>query len=157
VPIVQDGSQPIQIFGSSLVGTRYGTPGLLALFAEVTGTDTCRSAGVFACFVLIQTGLGLTLLARVLRVGPILSICSGLFGVIAGWSPEILKIGSWDHLLFLSFLPFALLRIRLSAFRTCRTPEYWDLDFASVLLSIPIPKGLRCVALFTCRSLFGDC
>jgi hypothetical protein len=141
VPIVQDGSQPIQTFGASMVGSRYGTSGLLALFAEVTGTDTCRSAGVFAFFVLIQTGLGLALLARALRVGPILSICSGLFGVIAGWSPEILKIGSWDHLLFLSFLPFALLRIRLSAFRTCRTPGILGLGLCLGATIYSYPEG----------------
>jgi hypothetical protein len=41
-------------------------------------------------------------------------------GVTIGWAPEILKIGNWDQVLFLSFIPFVLLRIRLSAFQTSR-------------------------------------
>src|ERR1700720_2009034 len=84
--------QPILRIGSLFMGTRYGTPGLLALFAEITQTDTCRSAGGYAFFVLLQTGLGCSLLARSLRAGPVLALGAGLFGVAIGWVPEILKI-----------------------------------------------------------------
>jgi hypothetical protein len=141
VPIVQNGSQLLQSYGAFVNGTRYGTPGLLALLAEVTGTDTCRSASIFAFLILIHTGSGLALLARTLRVGPLLSIGTGLFGVVAGWSQEILKIGSWDHFLFLSFLPFALLRIRLSAFRTCRAPGILGLGLCLGATIYCYPEG----------------
>src|ERR1700722_2848608 len=45
--------QPILCIGSLFMGTRYGTPGLLALLAEITRTDTCRSAGGYAFLVLV--------------------------------------------------------------------------------------------------------
>jgi hypothetical protein len=114
------GLQPILSFGRDLMGTRFGTAGLLALFAEISGTDPCRSASIFACLVLVQTGLGFTLLARMLRAGSVLSLGAGLFGLAIGWVPEILKVGNWDQVLFVSFVPFILLRIRLSTFQTSR-------------------------------------
>jgi hypothetical protein len=118
--VVKDGSQPILSFGANLMGTRYGTSSLLALFSAVTGSDTCRSANLFAFFLLLQSGFGFTLLARLYGVGPILSLCAGLYGLAIGWVPEILKIGNWDQVLFLSFLPFIVLRLRLLMFPTSR-------------------------------------
>ena len=120
VAAIGAGLQPILSYGRVLMGTRYGTAGLLAFFAETSGTDPCRSAGIYAFLVLVQTGLGLTLLARIFGVGRILSLCTGLFGVSIGWAPEILKVGNWDQILFLSFLPFILLRIRFATFQTSR-------------------------------------
>ena len=67
VPAIGAGLQPILSFGRSLMGARYGTAGLLALFAEISGTDPCRSASIYAFLILVQTGLGFTLLARALR------------------------------------------------------------------------------------------
>jgi hypothetical protein len=118
-PVVS-GSQPILSFGANLMGTRYGTSSLLALFSAVTGTDTCRSANLFAFFLLVQSGFGFTLLARFYGAGPILSLGAGLNGLAIGWVPEILKIGNWDQVLFLSFVPFIVLRMRLLMFPTSR-------------------------------------
>jgi hypothetical protein len=46
MPAVGAGLQPIVSFGRNLMQERYGTAGLLALFAETSGTDPCRSAGI---------------------------------------------------------------------------------------------------------------
>ena len=128
VRVVNDGSQPILNFGANLMGTRYGTAGLLALFSAVTGTDTCRSANIFAFFLLVQIGFGFTLLARVHGAGPILSVCAGIYGLAIGWVPEILKIGNWDQVLFLSFVPFMVVRMWLAMFPTSRWHSIpsWD-------------------------------
>jgi hypothetical protein len=139
--VPSDGSQPILSFGASLMGTRYGTGGLLALFSTVTGTDSCRSANLFAFFVLVQTGFGFTLLARVLGAGPILSRCAGIYGLAVGWVPTILKIGNWDQLLFLSFISFIVLRIRLLTFPTSRWHSIVALGLCLSAGAFAYPEG----------------
>ncbi len=140
-PAIGAGLQPILSFGRHLMGTRFGTPGLLALFAEISGTDPCRSASIYACLVLVQTGLGFTLLARNLRAGPLLSLGAGLFGLAIGWVPEILKIGNWDQVLFVSFVPFILLRIRFSTFQTGRRPGILALGLCLGAAAFAYPEG----------------
>jgi hypothetical protein len=108
-------SDLVQQFGAILMRTRFATPGLLALIAEINGTDTCRSAAIFALLVLLHAGLGCSLLSRALGAGRLLSVCSGIFAITVGWLAEILKIGNWDQFLFVSFVPFVLLRLRLAA------------------------------------------
>ena len=139
--LVNEGTQPILRFGASLMGTRYGTSSLLALFSALTGTDTCRSANLFAFFLLLQSGLGFTLLARVYGAGPILSLCAGLYGTAIGWVPEILKIGNWDQALFLSFLPFIILRIRLVLFPTSRWRSIVTLGLCLGAGAFAYPEG----------------
>ena len=69
-PAIGAGLQPILSFGRSLMGARYGTAGLLAFFAEISGTDPCRSASIYAFLILVQTGLGLlSLRGSSVRVG----------------------------------------------------------------------------------------
>ena len=142
LPPIGAGLQPILSFGRHLMGTRFGTAGLLALFAEISGTDPCRSASAYACLVLFQTGLGFTLLARALRAGPLLSLGAGLFGVVMGWVPEILKIGNWDQVLFVSFVPFILLRIRFSTFQTSRMPGILALGLCLGAATFCYPEGV---------------
>jgi hypothetical protein len=141
VPVLSDGAQPVLSFGSALMGTRYGAPGLLALFAEIARTDTCRSAGIFAFLVLCHFGFGCVLLARTLRAGPILSLGAGLFGVTIGWAPEILKIGNWDQALFVSLIPFAICRIRLLAFPTSRFSGVLGLGLCMAAAVFAYPEG----------------
>jgi hypothetical protein len=141
LPAMGAGLRPILSFGRHLMGARYGTAGLLAFFAEISGTDPCRSAGIYACLVLVQTGLGFVLLARTLGVGPLLSLGAGLFGVAIGWVPEILKIGNWDQLLFVSFVPFILLRIRFSTFQTSRRPGILALGLCLGAAAFAYPEG----------------
>jgi hypothetical protein len=141
VPVISDGSQPVLSFGAFLTGTRYATAGLLALFAEVSRTDTCRSAAIFAFVVLLQIGFGFALLARIFGAGPVLSLSAGLFGVTLGWAPEILKIGNWDQVLFVSFIPFALLRFRFSAFQTSRSHGILGLGLCLGAATFAYPEG----------------
>ena len=140
--LVDDGTQPILRFGANLMGTRYGTPSLLGLFSALTGTDTCRSANLFAFFVLLQSGFGFTLLARVYGAGPILSLCAGLYGLAIGWVPEILKVGNWDQALFLSFLPFIILRIHLVLFPTSRWRSIVTLGLCLGAGAFAYPEGI---------------
>ena len=111
------------------------------MFAEISGTDTCRAAGIWAFLVLVQTGLGFTLLARSLSAGRIISVCAGIFGVGVGWSPEILKIGNWDQILFLSFIPFVLVRIRYSMFQTSRKLGVLALGLCLAATAFAYPEG----------------
>ncbi len=136
------GFQLILSIGSLFFGTRYGTSSLLALLAEISQTDTCRSAPIYAFMVLVQTGVGFTLLARALRAGPLLSLGAGLFGVAMGWVPEILKIGNWDQVLFVSFIPFILLRIRFLTFQTSRMPGILALGLCLGAAVFAYPEGL---------------
>jgi hypothetical protein len=138
---ISGGSQPILSIGSLFMGTRYGTAGLLALFAEISRTDTCQAASIFACVVLVQTGLGFTLLARALRAGPLLSLGAGLFGVAIGWVPEILKIGNWDQVLFVSFIPYILVRIRFLSFQTSRKSGVFALGMCLGATVFVYPEG----------------
>ncbi len=141
VNALSDGSQPVLSFGSALMGTRYGTAGLLALFAEIARTDTCSSAGIFAFLVLCHVGFGFILLARALGSGPILSLGAGLFGVTIGWAPEILKIGNWDQILFVSLIPFTLFRIRLLVFPTSRISGVLGLGVCMAAAIFSYPEG----------------
>ena len=141
VPVISDGSQPVLSYGSALMGTRYATPGLLALFAKIVRTDACRSASIEAFLVLCHFGFGVVLLARALRAGPILSLGAGLFGVTIGWAPEILKIGNWDQVLFLSLIPFAILRIRLLTLPTGRWPGILALGLCMGAAVFVYPEG----------------
>ena len=141
VPPVGAGLQPIVTFGRHLMGARFGTAGLLALWAEVSGTDPCRAAGIYAALILVQTGLGFGLLARNLGAGRLFSLGAGFFGVTIGWAPEILKIGNWDQVLFLSFIPFALVRIRLLTFQTSRMSGIMGLGLCLGAMALTYPEG----------------
>jgi hypothetical protein len=141
VTVISDGSQPVLSYGSALMGTRYGTAGLLALFAEITRQDTCRSGAIFAFLMFCQIGFGFTLLARQLRAGPMLSLGAGMFGVAIGWAPEILKIGNWDQILFISFIPFVLCRIRLLCLTTSRTSGVVGLGVCLAAAMFTYPEG----------------
>jgi hypothetical protein len=161
VPPVGAGLQPIVSFGRSLMGARYGTAGLLALFAEISGTDPCRAAGIYAFLIVVQVGLGFTLLARMLGAGRILSLSAGLYGVLMGWVPEILKIGNWDQVLFLSFIPFGLIRMRFLAFQTSRTAGVLSFGLCLGAMTFIYPEGLAVsgviyLPVFIWRLLKGD-
>jgi hypothetical protein len=141
IRLLSDGSQPVLSFGSGLIGSRYGTAGLLALFAEISKTDTCQAAEIFAFLVLCQIGFGFALLARALRAGPILSLVAGLFGVMLGWAPEMLKIGNWDQVLFVSFIPFAICRIKLLCLPTSRRSGFLGLGVCLAAAMFTYPEG----------------
>jgi hypothetical protein len=141
VTVISDGSQPVLSYGSALMGTRYGTAGLLALFAEISRLDTCRSGAIFAFLMFCQIGFGFTLLARQLRAGPMLSLGAGLFGVAIGWAPEILKIGNWDQVLFVSFIPFVVCRIRLLCLPSSRASGVVGLGVCLAAAMFTYPEG----------------
>lgn len=142
VPAISDGSQPVLSYGSALMGTRYATPGLLALFAEIFGTDTCRSGSIYAFIVLAQVGFGFVLLSRDLGVGPVYSLGAGLFGVTIGWAPEILKMGNWDQALFVSLMPCAIFRTRLLMFPTTRASGVLGLGLCMAAVIFAYPEGV---------------
>lgn len=136
-----NGSQLIATFASALMGTRYATAGLLALLSGITGTDTCRSASLFAVMVLAQTGFGTVLLSRALGARTIVSFLAGVFAVTLGWIPEILKIGNWDQFLFLSLSSFVLFRIRLLTFPTSRNSGVFGLGLCMAAALFAYPEG----------------
>jgi hypothetical protein len=140
-PAIVEGSQLLSKYGAQVIGTRYATPGLLAFFAEIARMDTCRSACVYAFFVLADIGFGFALLARALRVGPVLSLGAGLFGIAVGWAPEILKIGNWDQVLFLSIIPFAVFRAQLLTFPTSRSSGIVGLGLCIAAAMFIYPEG----------------
>jgi hypothetical protein len=141
VRVINDGSQPVLSYGSALMGTRYGTASLLALLSAVTETDTCRSANIYAFLVLVQTAFGFTLLARAYGSGPVLSLCAGIYGLAMGWAPEILKIGNWDQFLFLSFIPFIILRVRFATLPPSRWRAILTLGLCLGAGSFSYPEG----------------
>ena len=138
---IADGSHLVAAFGSNLMGTRYATPGLLALFAEIAGIDCCRSANVYAFIALAHLGFGFALISRVLGARPIFSLGAGLFGATFGWAPEILKIGNWDQVLFVGLVPFAIFRTRLLTFPTSRTPGILALGLCVAAAVFAYPEG----------------
>jgi hypothetical protein len=141
LPAIGPGLQPIVSFGRHLMVARYGTAGLLALFAEISRTDPCRAADLYAFLLLAQIGFGFTLLSRIFGSGRILSLGAGIFGVSVGWACEILKVGNWDQVLFLSFVPFVLLRTRFSTFQTSRTPGILALGISLGAAAFVYPEG----------------
>jgi len=148
------GSQPILSFGLNLMKARYGTAGLLAWWATISGTDACRSASIYALLILVHTGLGLALFARLFGAGRILSIGAGIFGVSVGWAPEILKIGNWDQFLFLGFLPFLLVRIRLCTLPTSRLPGILALGLSFGAAIFVYPEGVAMAGVIYLPLLF---
>ena len=141
------GPQALAEFGAQMMGTRYATPGLLAFFAEIARIDTCRSACIYAFLVLAHIGFGFVLLARALGAGTVLCLGAGLFGVAVGWAPEILKIGNWDQVLFLSMIPFAIFRARLLTFPTSRRSGIlgMGLCIAAAIYIYPEGAAICCV------------
>jgi hypothetical protein len=141
LPPINGESALILTYGSQLMGTRYATSALLAFFAEIAGTDTCRSAVIYAFLLLVHLGFGFVLLSRVLGAGPLLSLGAGLFGVLVGWAPEVLKIGNWDQVLFVSLIPFAILRLRLLTFPTSRTSGVLASGLSMAAAIFAYPEG----------------
>jgi hypothetical protein len=141
VPPVNGQVPLIVAYGSTLTGTRYATSALLALFAEITGTDACWSANVYAFVVLLHLGLGFVLLARMLGAKPVFALGAGFFGVMMGWAPEVLKIGNWDQLLFVSLIPFAIFRIRLLTFPAGRPSGILALGLCLAAAMFAYPEG----------------
>jgi hypothetical protein len=140
-PPISGESEPIVTYGSQQMWTRYATAGLLAFFAQITGTDACRSASIYAFLVLAHLGFGFVLLSRMLGARPILSLCAGLFGVMIGWVPEALKIGNWDQVVFISLIPFAIVRMRLSSFPTSRTSGSLAMGLCLAAAIFTYPEG----------------
>jgi hypothetical protein len=140
-PPISGESELIVTYGSQQMWTRYATAGLLALFAQITGTDACRSASIYAFVLLVHLGFGFVLLSRMLGARPILSLCAGLFGVMIGWAPEVLKIGNWDQVLFISLIPFAIFRMRLLTFPTSHTSGSLAMGLCLAAAIFAYPEG----------------
>jgi hypothetical protein len=140
-PPVSGESDPIVTYGSQQMWTRYATAGSLAFFAQITGTDACRSASIYAFLVLAHLGFGFVLLSRMLGARPILSLGAGLFGVMIGWAPEALKIGNWDQVLFISLIPFVIFRIRLLSFPTSHTSGSLAMGLSLAAAIFAYPEG----------------
>lgn len=102
-----------QFAAGALRNTRFATPSLLALFASWLKSDTCVSTLPFALLILTQLVCGFTIFTRTFGGSRLNSIVAGLYSCLFGWVPEIVKLANYDALIFLSFLPFVLVRFRL--------------------------------------------
>lgn len=134
-------------FGKSLVGTRLGTPGLLAVFARLSGTDTCRASCIWALFTLFHMGLGTAVMSWVLGASRLFSFFSGVFIIAVGWAPEVIKIGNWDQILFVGFVPFLVAKLKLIRFESASRTRLASLGLTLAAAFCTYPEGAAIAAV----------
>lgn len=130
-----------------LKSTRFGTAGLLGLFACWFNTDTCRSTLPFAILVLAQLGSGFALFTRLAGASRLAAIGAGIYASLFGWVPEIVKFGNFDQLLFLSFLPFLLVRFRLLLNARSHSLGVLGFSFCLAAMAYCYPEGIALAAI----------
>jgi hypothetical protein len=128
-------------FGKSLIGARYATYSLLAIFAKLSGTDTCRASSIWALLTLFHVGLGTVVMSRVLGASRWFSFLAGIFITAIGWAPEVIKIGNWDQVLFMGFLPFLITKLKLTRFRSVSHARLASLGLTLAAAFCTYPEG----------------
>ena len=134
-------------FGKALIGTRLGTPALLAIFAKVFSTDTCRAACIWALFTLLHVGLGTAVMSRVLGASRWFSFLSGIFIIVIGWAPEVIKIGNWDQVLLVGFVPFLVTKLKLTRFGSARRSRLLSFGLTLAAAFCTYPEGAAIAAV----------
>src|ERR1700730_14443829 len=139
-PSVEPGSL-VNRFGKTLIGSRYVTQALLAVFAKLSGTDPCRASCIWALFTLFHIGLGTMVMSRVLGASRWLSFFSGIFIIAIGWVPEVIKIGNWDQVFFVGFVPFLITKLKLTGFGSSDRSRLLSLGLTLAAAFCTYPEG----------------
>jgi hypothetical protein len=143
---VADPESIVNRFGKALTGTRLGTPGLLAIFARLSGTDTCRASYIWALFTLFHIGLGTAVMSWVLGASRLFSFFSGVFIIAVGWAPEVIKIGNWDQILFVGLVPFLVAKLKLIRFESASRTRVVSLGLTLAAAFCTYPEGAAIAA-----------
>ena len=107
------GLSPIDQYASFFSDSRFATPALLGIIANLLHWNSGLALIPFSAFALLNIFGGFTTLARQLGCGPPTAVLAGVFSVVFGWVPDMYAVGSLDNLLFVALLPFILVRLWL--------------------------------------------
>jgi hypothetical protein len=107
------GNVPLYIFAAMLSDSRFGTFSVLAFLGSVFHTDTIYLVACYAALLLFNVFWGVALLTRLFGAKPIVSLVAGSYAVVCGLIPDTAHYGELDNLLFLSILPFVIIRLEL--------------------------------------------
>lgn len=138
----EGGLSPIDQYASCFSESRFATPAVLGVIARFLGGDPGLALIPFAGLLLLNVFAGFATLARHYRCSVPTSIAAGVFGVLVGWVPDMLCLGSLDNLLFVALFPFLLVRMSLVFFGTKNIMSKLALAINSAAVFYTYPEGL---------------
>ena len=141
------GLAPIDQYASYFSGTRFATPGLLALLTSFSDGNPGLALVPLTILLLINVFGGFALLARFLGCSVPLSIVAGVFAVLTGWVPNMVFVGSFDNLLFVALFPFFLVRLRLLTLPGTRPRSILAAGVCGAAVFYTYPEGFAIAAI----------
>jgi uncharacterized membrane protein (UPF0136 family) len=111
----EGGLSAIDQFGAALSNSRFGTATLLAYISDLMDRTTAEVLTPWAWLVLWNVFAGIASFCYVSRLSAIPVFGASVFFILCGWLPTAVFVGNLDNALFLSILPFTLVRYRLFA------------------------------------------
>jgi hypothetical protein len=109
----EGGLSAIDQYGASLSNTRFGTATFLAFLSDLTTRTAAEVLTPWAWLVLLNVFAGIASFSYVSRLSAIPVFGASAFFILCGWLPAAVFVGNLDNLLFLSILPFVLVRYHL--------------------------------------------
>jgi hypothetical protein len=153
------GLSPIDQYSTGLSETRFCTAAVLGFLSVLFRSTTAAVLPFYIFIILANIFSGFVLLSRRFGCNRLFSLAAGLFAVIAGWTPNALKIGGLDNLLFLSLFPFLVVRLECYRFGS----KSWSTSLGLAILAASAfyvyPEGLAIAGaiflLFFCQSVWS--
>jgi hypothetical protein len=143
----EGGLAPIDQYSAFLSNTRFGTPTLLSFFSHLSNRTTAEVLTLWAWLILLNIFVGIASFCYVLRLGSIPILGASVFFILCGWLPTAVFVGNLDNVLFLSILPFALVRFRLFAAGKKSFKAVAGLATTLAALFYSFPEGIPLAAI----------
>jgi hypothetical protein len=155
---IKFGLPPIDQYATLQSETRMGTASILGFFAVLFHSSTAAALSFYVFIVLANLFSGFVLLSRCFGCNRLFSLAAGLFAVIGGWTPNALNIGGLDNLLFLSLIPFLVVRLQLYRIGPKTWPTSLGLATVTAAVFYSYPEGVIIAGAmflpFFCESLW---
>jgi hypothetical protein len=145
----------IDQYASYFSGTRFATPGVLALLTYFSNGDPGFALIPLTILLLINVFGGFTLLARFLGCSAPLSVIVGVFALVTGWVPNMVFVGSFDNLLFVALFPFFLVRLRLLTLPSTNARSILAASICGAAVFYTYPEGFTIAGIIFAPVLAG--
>jgi hypothetical protein len=156
---VEFGLAPIDQYATLLSETRFGTASVLGFLAVLLHSTTAAVLPIFIILILLNIFSGIVLLSRRFGCNRLFSLVAGLLAIIGGWTPNAVRIGALDNLLFLSLFPFLVIRLELYRFGSKTWATTLGLSILAAAVFYAYPEGLTIAGAFFlpffCASLWS--
>ena len=103
----------IDQYAATLSNSRFGTPGLLAFFSDLTGRSTIEVLCAWTWLMLFTIFSGIASLCYIFRLPLIPALGAAVFFILCGWLHVAIYFANLDSILFLAIFPFTLIRCYL--------------------------------------------